>query len=122
MTSEERERFRLAIPEALRSGSDRQNRTLVLLIFYTGCRISEALGVRIKDIDYEQGGVVFRTLKRRQAHFRFVPLRPTLLTRLDDAHQLRDVRSATSAEELIWNFGRTTAWKAVGRVGSGSEA
>ena len=49
--------------------------TFALLLYYTGCRISEGLAVTYENIDYSMGGVVFNTLKRRKDNiYRFVPL------------------------------------------------
>lgn len=104
LTPEEREAFFLAIPKAL----DRDKRTFALLLYYTGCRISEALAVTHGRIDYSQKGVVFQTLKRRKKIFRFVPLPDHFLTRLDDVHHVIDVQKRTPGKE-IWAFGRTTA-------------
>ena len=41
LTPEEREAFFKAIPNAL----DREKRTFALMLYYSGCRISEALAV-----------------------------------------------------------------------------
>jgi integrase/recombinase XerD len=42
-----------------------RDRLLVRLLFHLGCRISEALGIAIGDIDFEQGLVTIRHLKTR---------------------------------------------------------
>lgn len=108
LTLEEREAFLQAIPKAV----DRDKRTFALLLYYTGCRISEALAVTHGRIDYAQKGVVFQTLKRRKKIFRFVPLPDHFMTRLDDVHHVIDVQKRNSGKE-IWEFGRTTAWRAI---------
>ena len=47
---EEREKYFDAIPEAL----NREQRTFALMLYYTGCRISEALAVQHSRIDYSR--------------------------------------------------------------------
>ncbi|WP_413207594.1 hypothetical protein [Rhodospirillum sp. A1_3_36] len=44
------------------------------LMISTGCRISEGTALTPFQIDAEDRVVVFRTLKRRQTHFRPVPV------------------------------------------------
>ena len=108
LTPEEREAYFKAIPKAL----DRDKRTFALLLYYTGCRISEALAVTHGRIDYAKKGVVFKTLKRRKTIFRFVPLPEHFLTKLDDVHQVEDVQKRQLGKK-IWPFSRTTAWRAI---------
>ena len=50
---------------------DELRRTFGLTLFYTGCRISEALSLRVERIELTQKALVFETLKRRRrGHFR----------------------------------------------------
>jgi len=42
-----------------------RDRLLVRLLFRLGCRISELLGLQVKDIDFSQGTVVIQHLKSR---------------------------------------------------------
>jgi integrase/recombinase XerD len=42
-----------------------RDRLLVRLLFRTGCRVSEALGISINDIDFDQGTVTIEHLKAR---------------------------------------------------------
>ena len=42
-----------------------RDRLLVRLLFRTGCRISEALGISVADIDFDQGTVTIEHLKAR---------------------------------------------------------
>ncbi len=48
VTLEERARFLEAVPKALK----REQRPFALMIYWSGCRISEALGVQVQHIDY----------------------------------------------------------------------
>ncbi|MBI4284746.1 MAG: tyrosine-type recombinase/integrase, partial [Chloroflexi bacterium] len=42
-----------------------RDRLLIRLLFHLGCRISEALGLEVKDIDFEAGTVTIQHLKSR---------------------------------------------------------
>ena len=77
------------------------------------------MAVTHNKIDYGAGGVIFKTLKRRKRVHRFVPLPPAFLAKLDDVHKVRDIqgpRRPAKAKEEIWNFGRTTGWRAISAV------
>ena len=60
LTAQERERFLAAV----RSHPKPAVQTLAM----TGCRVSEALGIRACDVDLEAGELRIATLKRRRAH------------------------------------------------------
>jgi len=42
-----------------------RDRLLIRLLFHLGCRVSEALALRVEDIDFEQGVVTVKHLKTR---------------------------------------------------------
>ena len=42
-----------------------RDKLLIRLLFRLGCRISEALGIRVSDIDFHQGTVTIQHLKTR---------------------------------------------------------
>ncbi len=42
-----------------------RDKLLIRLLFHLGCRISEALGIRVEDIDFKQGTVTIEHLKAR---------------------------------------------------------
>lgn len=115
LTLDERELYFTAVPKAL----ERDRRTFALLLYYTGCRISEGLAVTHGRIDYAKKGVVFQTLKRRKKTFRFVPLPAHFLEKLDDVHRVKDLQK-DQAKERLWTFGRTTAWRCITGVMSGA--
>jgi len=52
--------------EALeRSAGNLRDRLLIRLLFHLGCRVSEALAIQVRDIDFSQGTVVIQHLKCR---------------------------------------------------------
>ena len=46
--------------------ADQETRLFCLLLYFTGCRISEGLAVTRRRLDRETCRVIFRTLKRRR--------------------------------------------------------
>lgn len=81
-----------------------------LTIYYTGCRISEALSLTGDDIDLETSVLMIRTLKKRRwSHRRRVPIPESL------ANQLAKLAPVNRGDKL-WRFSRTTGWRIVKRV------
>lgn len=116
---EERLAYFAAVDKALAKPDDREKRTFALLLYYTGCRISEGLAVTHDNIDYAGQAVTFRTLKRRKLVYRQVPLPTSFLTKLDDVHLVRDHQASRlkgDGQQPIWSFGRTTAWRIITTV------
>ena len=116
---EERQAYFAAVDRALNKSDDREKRTFALLLYYTGCRISEGLAITYDSIDYSGQAITFRTLKRRKTSFRQVPVPTNFLTKLDDVHHVKDHQTSKikgDGQELIWSFGRTTAWRIITTV------
>lgn len=113
LTPEERQAYFEAISKALK----RERRTFALMLYYTGCRISEALEVTPQRVDYAKKGVVLRSLKRRKTVYRFVPLPDNFLEKLDDVHAVKESqKDKTSSNKPIWNFNRVTGWASIKKV------
>lgn len=93
----------------LRAADDAEPRTRALCrtLAYTGCRISEALALCRSQVDDETGFVVLRTLKRRKAVFRAVPVPASLISEL---HALPEI---PGAPDRLWNWCRQTGWRRV---------
>jgi integrase/recombinase XerD len=71
---------RLRFYEAAIALPDPHDRAFCLTLFYTGCRISEALHLTRGDVDQADGALIFRTLKQREKErFRSVPVADELL-------------------------------------------
>jgi integrase/recombinase XerD len=47
------------------AASNLRDKILIRLLFHLGCRISEALALEVKDIDFNRGTVTIVHLKRR---------------------------------------------------------
>ena len=104
ITSDERSKFKESVEEHLEQGQ----KTFALMLYWSGCRIQEALNLEYQSIDYSRKGVVFRTLKRRKTVHRFVPLPEEYLRMLNDIHRLKRMKKDTP-KEIIWSFDRMAA-------------
>lgn len=85
---------------------------LTMMLLLTGCRLSEALALKLHHIDAHARYVVFRTLKRRKRHFRTVPVPAHVYSVVRGAMAL----SGRAEESQIWTISRTTAWRRVKRI------
>ena len=113
LTSEERERFHNAAkrqtPEVM---------TFCLFLYWTGCRISEALHTLRSRVDFESKAAVIETLKkRRKGVFRQVPLPEKFLSDLDLVHRLKKPRRGETRKDWkLWEWSRRTATRRVEEV------
>jgi len=83
-------------------------RAFMLTLLFTGCRISEALNLPIKRIDFAEKTLVFETLKRRTpGHFRSVPVPDDLLD------LLRTCARGKKGTARVWGFSRPTGYRLV---------
>jgi integrase/recombinase XerD len=99
---------RRAFLQAIRDEPDVRRRAFCLTLFYTGCRISEALNVTTGRIDLTGKSIVFETLKRRRrGHFRAVPI-PDSLVKL-----FRRLLAGCEASARVWNFSRASGYRLV---------
>ena len=78
------------------------------LLAYSGCRVSEPLGLQQDHIERMTGRVRLRTLKRRKLVWRHVPLPPELIALLLSLPVHEDGR--------LWHWVRQTAYEKVKRV------
>jgi site-specific recombinase XerD len=83
--------------------------TLVRFLWQAGPRLSEALGVTAGDIDFGQGVVRVRTLKRRSISpiYRLVPIQVDLQGLL--ARHVAHLRPVPT--DLLWPWTRQHVWK-----------
>lgn len=108
LNQDERERFKEAATKAPRTV-----RTFCNTLFYTGCRISEALELTPGKIDLSDEQIIFRSLKKRgdKPKYRAVPVPPALLDELNLVHGLQE--GGTPRDARLWSWCRTTAWRRV---------
>lgn len=93
-------------------GRDANVRGFCWLLAATGCRISEALALTERNIDFETGQVIIECLKKRgKKVFRAIPLPPALLALLKTA-----LETETLPRERLWPWSRMTGYRRVREV------
>jgi integrase/recombinase XerD len=81
-----------------------------LTLYYTGCRITEALSLRPENLDSDTNVIRIQSLKkRRRKEVRRIPLPEFLVTELRNA-------GASDESQRFWPFSRTTGWRIIKRV------
>lgn len=85
-----------------------QGRIFCLLVGLSGCRISEALGMR--GFHVARGEVVLRSLKRRQTIYRLVQL-PESLT-----DELLVLANKDDPQQRLWEVNRSTGYRWIKRA------
>lgn len=85
---------------------------LAMMLLLTGCRLSEALALRLVHIDRACQHVVFRTLKRREVRFRCVPVPRAIHTGVWN----RMWQAGLTPAAPLWPWSRTTAWRRMKRL------
>jgi integrase/recombinase XerD len=93
-------------------------RAFCLLLMWSGCRISEGLGVTPLAIDREAGTVALITLKRRKTSVvRQVPIPAALIDELTKVFNLRErEHDPRLCSSRLWRWSRSTAWRCVKQV------
>ncbi|NOT70725.1 MAG: site-specific integrase [Hyphomicrobium sp.] len=107
LTGDERRHFLAA---AATSGRP-ELATLCATLAYTGCRISEALALTSASIDFDEGFIAIRCLKKRSKIpvMREVPVPNELLAALRTVH----IQTGDSAACRLWSLSRSRAWQLV---------
>lgn len=91
-----------------------RHKMLVRFLWMTGTRITEAVSLRKKDIDFNQYLMTIRWLKNRKYQTRVIPLHPTL-------RNILEVYTAKmKSEDLIFPFTRQRAWQVTERLLGGN--
>lgn len=113
LSRDERNRFLSVARKADRP----EVQTLALTLALSGCRISEALAMRIADVDLEQSLLRIRTLKRRTESWREVPVPEELTRSLELTHRLR-TRQAHPVQrtERLWPMSRSSAFRHIRKL------
>ena len=102
---------REAFFQAAQTCPDDLEKAFLLTLFYTGCRISEALECNGERVDFSEQAIIYRTLKRRDPNcYRIIPLPETHLKLLDDVVMRKENFAAK-----LWSFSRTTGYRLVKR-------
>lgn len=114
LTPSERELFYQATAEVPKDW-----RMFGLMIYYTGCRLSEALNTKVKDIDFSAGVATIGTLKQRKSGvYRQVPLSDDFMRSLDNSFDLRILQKKNSKtrNQFIWGWSRQHGYQVVKKI------
>lgn len=113
LNHEERERFINAT-----KFQDNDIKYFCQVLFYTGCRLNEALGVLYSRIDMEEQGIIIETLKRRRKGvFRFIDLPSEFLERFNDVYNIKKQQQEKEEKnQRIWTFTDRTGQNYVKKV------
>ena len=105
--------------KAFKSATEKQPRevrTFCLVLYYTGCRVSEALALTPERIDLEECTITFESLKKRKnGVFRAVPVPSSLIDILDLVHGLREA-ARDKQNKRLFPWSRMTAYRKVKSV------
>lgn len=103
---------------------NRENFVFCAVLYFTGCRISEALALTPQKISIQDQSITFRTLKkkrfdkqgnRKKPQFRSVPVPARVIEYFNLVFDLRR-KKRKDALVPFWNMSRTTAWRMIKRV------
>jgi len=118
LSQQERVRFYDAIPML----ECPQEQTFIELIFWTGCRPCEALGLTALQVDTGEDMIIIRSAKKRGKmkgrHFRPQPVPRDFIQRLAQVHDITRLQSGPErgANTRLWSMSRSTAWAKVKTV------
>lgn len=85
--------------------NNHQHKMLLIFLWYSGVRITEAVSLRKQDIDFEHYTMQLRWLKSRKYNHRIVPMHPELRSLL----QL--YTASLKAENRVFPITRQRAWQ-----------
>ena len=113
LTADERSRFLAAV----RTHPKPTVQTLCRALALTGCRVSEALGLRACDVDLDAAEIRIATLKRRREHWRAVPVPQDLIHDLELVHRVRRSQASPRGRTaLLWDVTRQAAHRQVSEL------
>ncbi|MCG8527217.1 MAG: site-specific integrase [Opitutales bacterium] len=108
LSAAERRRFY----ESAVAETDLGKKIFCLTIYFTGCRISEVLELRVDKIDFDNEIIVVRTLKQRENGDRPPSYRYCLVPR--ELLQLyRDLIKGKNLDDRLFDFSVSTGYRAV---------
>lgn len=107
LTSKEVHRF------LYQSNSEKESvKSFCFIQAMTGCRISEALSLSARSIDFSSGHAIIDTLKKREKKvFRSIPIPEWLLSLLDE-----QISSGVLNTKQLWPWSRMTAYRRICEV------
>ena len=93
--------------------------TYCMMIYYTGCRLSEALEVTPDRLDYDDRRVLIRTLKQnpeRKDKYRLIELPQSYLATLESLYKARTRQGTRTSKKRLWSFTDRTGQNYIKKV------
>lgn len=93
-------------------------RLLAETLYYTGCRLSEALELTPQRIDLSENRITLRSLKKRRPDvFRTVPVPKEYLDRVELTFNVRQVQKQHNAKDIpLWSWSRVRGWQVIKEI------
>lgn len=94
-------------------------RTFCLMIYYTGCRLSEALEVTPDRLDFDERRVLIRTLKQnpdKEKKYRLIELPDAYLGDLESLYRARSRKGTKTGHKRLWSFTDRTGQNYIKKV------
>ena len=97
-------------------------RTFCLMIYYTGCRLGEALEITPDRLDFDGRRVLLRTLKQNRQNpdkvdrYRLIELPNEYLASLESAYKARSRKGTRSGKKRLWGFTDRTGQNYIKKV------
>jgi len=93
------------VHEILDHVKGKKEKLLFLFMWYTGCRVTEVINVRKKDIDFQNGMIMIRWLKNRKYLHRTMPIH-------ENIRQLLEFTTvALKSEDKVFPYSRQRVWQ-----------
>jgi integrase/recombinase XerD len=102
-------------------------RTFCLMIYYTGCRLGEALEITPDRLDYDGCRVLLRTLKQnrknpdRPDRYRLVELPFEYIATLESCFKARTRKGGKTGNKRLWDFTDRTGQNYIKKVMNAAE-
>lgn len=90
-------------------------RSFAETLVFTGCRISEVLNIRVKDVQRKELQITINSLKKRRGDlYRNIPVPDFYMNTLEMAHDLvKRQRIESQANTKLWDWSRQYGYKVI---------
>ena len=98
---------------------DMSHRTIVEVLYWTGCRMTEAVNLKVRSFNVRASTVTIKTLKQHgKIVYRVVQLPRLVMWRLNRVHDLktRQAKGGNELEKRVWKLSRQKALKIVQEI------
>lgn len=84
-----------------------KEKLLIIFMWYTGCRVTEVINIRKRDIDFKNKEITIRWLKNRKFLYRTMPIHANLKSMLEL------MLAAKGLDDIIFPYSRQRAWQII---------